>query len=102
MKNELIEIKGVKEIAMILREEIQTLADDVGDLFNNENHMDGADEQEAEENIMLVYRHLEDAKMRLGKVIQAEDGGVSCYDIKLPNGGIGGTGGIIPNVKFSK
>ena len=31
-------------------------------------------------NIMLAYRHLEDARMRLGKVIQAYDGGVSCYD----------------------
>lgn len=31
-------------------------------------------------NIMLAVRHLEDARMRLGKVIQAKNGGVSCYD----------------------
>jgi hypothetical protein len=31
-------------------------------------------------NLMLSYRHLEDAAMRLGKAIQATDGGVSCYD----------------------
>ena len=31
-------------------------------------------------NIMLAYRHLEDARMRLGKVLQAQDGGVSVYD----------------------
>lgn len=31
-------------------------------------------------NAMLAYRHLEDASMRLGKVIQAYDGGVSVYD----------------------
>jgi hypothetical protein len=31
-------------------------------------------------NVMLAYRHLEDASMRLGKVIQAIDGGVSVYD----------------------
>jgi hypothetical protein len=31
-------------------------------------------------NITLVYRHLEDAAMRLGKAIQARDGGVSIYD----------------------
>lgn len=31
-------------------------------------------------NIMLAYRHLEDASMRLGKAIQAYDGGVSVYD----------------------
>ena len=35
---------------------------------------------EAIANIMLAYRHLEDASMRLGKVIQALDGGVSVYD----------------------
>lgn len=33
-------------------------------------------------NIMLTVRHLEDARMRLGKVIQAKNGGVSCYDKK--------------------
>ena len=31
-------------------------------------------------NIMLAYRHLEDASMRIGKAIQAHDGGVSVYD----------------------
>jgi hypothetical protein len=31
-------------------------------------------------NIILCYRHLEDATMRLGKAIQAKDGGVSVYD----------------------
>ena len=30
-------------------------------------------------NIMLAYRHLEDARMRFGKAIQAYDGGTSCY-----------------------
>jgi hypothetical protein len=30
-------------------------------------------------NITLAYRHMEDARMRLGKAIQAYDGGVSCY-----------------------
>jgi hypothetical protein len=31
-------------------------------------------------NLMLSYRHLEDASMRLGKTIQAFDGGRSVYD----------------------
>lgn len=31
-------------------------------------------------NATLAYRHLEDASMRLGKVLQALDGGVSVYD----------------------
>ena len=30
-------------------------------------------------NIQLAYRHLEDARMRIGKVIQAYDGGTSVY-----------------------
>jgi len=34
---------------------------------------------EAVPNILLAYRHLEDARMRLGKAIQALDGGTSCY-----------------------
>jgi hypothetical protein len=35
---------------------------------------------EAKANIMLAYRHAEDVGMRLGKVLQAMDGGVSVYD----------------------
>jgi hypothetical protein len=31
-------------------------------------------------NLMLAYRHLEDASMRLGKALQAIDGGASVYD----------------------
>ena len=38
-----------------------------------------AEAREAFENLRLAYRHLEDARMRLGKAIQAIDGGVSCY-----------------------
>lgn len=38
------------------------------------------DNPEAIANVMLAYRHLEDASMRLGKVLQALDGGVSVYD----------------------
>lgn len=42
--------------------------------------MKGNPVAEATANVMLAYRHLEDASMRLGKVIQALDGGVSVYD----------------------
>ena len=31
-------------------------------------------------NITLAYRHLEDAAMRMGKAIQAYEGGTSIYD----------------------
>lgn len=44
------------------------------------------DNGEAIANVMLAYRHLEDASMRLGKVIQALDGGVSVYDRKTTVG----------------
>lgn len=42
--------------------------------------VDGADRGEVAANIMLAYRHLEDASQRLGKAIQAADGGASVYD----------------------
>jgi len=34
---------------------------------------------EIEANLTLAFRHLEDARMRIGKALQARDGGVS-YD----------------------
>jgi hypothetical protein len=36
--------------------------------------------QEMHANVTLAYRHLEDSRMRLGKVIQAAEGGTSIYD----------------------
>lgn len=39
---------------------------------------------EAHANVTLAFRHLEDARMRLGKVMQALEGGTSCYDKKQP------------------
>lgn len=35
---------------------------------------------EMQANIMLTYRHLEDARMRVGKIMQAIQGGVSILD----------------------
>jgi len=43
-------------------------------------HEQAADFGEMKANIMLSYRHLEDARMRLGKAIQALEGGVSIFD----------------------
>lgn len=34
---------------------------------------------ESAANVMLAFRHLEDCRMRLGKAIQAFDGGTSVY-----------------------
>lgn len=42
-------------------------------------HISAAHILEMDDNIILAYRHLEDARMRLGKAIQAFDGGVSIY-----------------------
>ena len=35
---------------------------------------------EMKANIMLTYRHLEDARMRIGKILQAADDGISIID----------------------
>ena len=54
--------------------------------FRNESpHLDGANipiSQHAnmEANITLAFRHLEDARMRIGKVLQAYQGGISIFD----------------------
>lgn len=42
------------------------------------------EQTEARANIVIAYRHLEDARMRFGKAIQATDGGVSIYDKDKP------------------
>jgi hypothetical protein len=34
---------------------------------------------EMKANLKLAYRHLEDARMRIGKAVQAFDGGKSVY-----------------------
>ena len=72
-------IQDVKE----LRADASILSGEVRDLINH-SVFDGeqtavGQHSEMKANIMLAYRHLEDARMRLGKVIQAYDGGTSCY-----------------------
>ena len=56
------------------RRELKPLTERLRKLVMNETN------GEAIANVMLAYRHLEDASMRLGKAIQALDGGVSVYD----------------------
>ena len=48
-------------------------------LFETRNQVHGLS-SEAIANIMLAHRHLEDARMRIGKVIQALEGGQSILD----------------------
>ncbi len=63
------EIKGLASEVLLLKDESKNIV----------NHK-VADTGEMIANVMLSYRHLEDAGMRLGKVIQAYDGRVSVYD----------------------
>lgn len=58
------------------RKRIKELADDMWTVYRAT--IDNRAEVCA--NFMLSFRHLEDASMRLGKAIQAIDGGVSVYD----------------------
>lgn len=57
------------------RRRLKVIADELG------SRRYSAGSSEANANITLAYRHLEDASMRLGKAIQAMDGGASVYDI---------------------
>lgn len=61
-----------------LRRAIKVIAEKLGTL--RQRPLDAAEPAEAFANATLAYRHLEDASMRLGKAIQALDGGVSVYD----------------------
>jgi len=81
----------MEEYSAELRKKIQGIKEEVAslhthDCFKNENCMlaDGnvpPDKQgNMHANITLVFRHLEDARMRLGKVMQAYQGGVSILD----------------------
>ena len=68
------------DAANAARAKIKAIAEDVLAI------KDGNPVGEAVANVMLAYRHLEDASMRLGKVIQAIDGGVSVYDKRTTAG----------------
>jgi hypothetical protein len=48
--------------------------------------IEGETRGEVMANLTLAYRHLEDASMRIGKAIQARDGGKSVYDPKTTVG----------------
>ena len=65
-----------------LRGDVGAIGDQVKALMHEELGVDLSSGAVAEikANIMLSYRHLEDARMRLGKAMQAKDGGISVYD----------------------
>jgi hypothetical protein len=82
-------IEGIHKMAFEdlgneLRKKIKVIGDEV---FATKQHSIFSGEQsyvnchsEMQANIMLTYRHLEDARMRVGKIMQAYQGGVSILD----------------------
>ncbi len=78
------EIK-IEELCNELREKIKEISINVRNLMLHrvfeeikQNYIDQHDEMKA--NIMLTYRHLEDARMRVGKILQAAGDGISILD----------------------
>jgi hypothetical protein len=76
-----------KEQCRQVRRQILAVAGDVRQLFGPVLAMaedptidEEPDYDEMVANIELAYRHLEDARMRLGKALQAAEGGYSRYD----------------------
>lgn len=76
--------ENFKESCAIMRKRLKESAASVLELKQHSafkiDHPVTADRGEMIANVMLAYRHLEDASMRLGKAIQAYEGGVSIYD----------------------
>lgn len=66
-----------------LRKLVKSIAAEVNETHDHpvfDGQKDQSNHDEMHANITLCYRHLEDAAMRLGKAIQAFDGGKSVYD----------------------
>lgn len=74
----------IKECGDILRKDIKLLETKTRELLGNECFKDEQRFQnqhsEMKANIMLIVRHLEDARMRIGKLLQYADDGVSILD----------------------
>lgn len=71
-------INGLRKEIIDIGSQIKALMNDT--IFIPANLPKISDIGEMKANIMLSYRHLEDARLRLGKVLQAHDGGTSVYD----------------------
>jgi len=85
--------KTIDPVCDELRKDIQALKERVADLHNSSvfdapggilSRGNVPEDQHCNmhANITLVFRALEDARMRLGKVMQASQGGVSILDKK--------------------
>lgn len=87
------EIKSIAQTANDLRRKLAFDPQARAEIENGDNA-----HGEATANATLAFRHLEDASMRLGKVLQAIDGGVSVYDRSTTVGAPGGTEVPVKNV----
>lgn len=74
----------LKSVCDRMRQAVKENGEEIKALMN---HPDFKDEQthadqhsEMRANIMLTYRYLEDARMRIGKILQAAGDGVSILD----------------------
>lgn len=88
MSNETNQYEGVGNV---LRGDIKSLADKVwGYIRHSKETIPPSDDNSRQNhsemiaNAKLAYRHLEDARMRIGKCLQAYGGGVSIYDKPEP------------------
>ena len=81
----------MEEWCDLLRKEIQKMKVDVANMHDHsdfdaddmclaEGNVPSSQKANMHANITLVFRSLEDARMRLGKVMQAKQGGVSILD----------------------
>jgi len=75
--------ENFKEVAFQIRERLLPETENIKKLMKHPDFQiegSSADQySEMKANIMLAYRHMEDCRMRLGKAIQAYDGGKSVY-----------------------
>jgi len=61
---------------------IETAIREYVEAVKHAEDQEGFNRGECTAQAMLALRHVEDARMRIGKVIQYADGGVSVYDKK--------------------
>jgi hypothetical protein len=80
--------KDLKEVCDLLRADIEATAKRLNAIKHHSAFLTADISSEARgemyANTVLAYRHLEDARMRLGKVLQHYEGGISKYDKASP------------------
>ena len=74
----------MQNVCDILRDQIKHIALTTKILLDHSDmkaeNKYGGQRSEMKANVMLAYRHLEDARMRIGKILQAAGDGISILD----------------------